>query len=44
MIMWRFDNINKMPEEAGIYMIINILNNHKYIGSTNNFNSLKINR
>lgn len=37
MIMWRFDNINKMPEEAGIYMIINILNNHKYIGSTNNF-------
>lgn len=37
MITWRFADVNKLPEESGIYMILNILNNHKYVGSTNNF-------
>lgn len=32
-----FKEINILPRQAGIYMICNILNNHKYIGSTNDF-------
>lgn len=37
MITLKFSEINELPVEAGIYMIQNTLNNHKYIGSTNNF-------
>lgn len=32
-----FKEINILPRQAGICMICNILNNHKYIGSTNDF-------
>lgn len=32
-----FNNINKLEKRAGIYMIQNLLNGHKYVGSTNNF-------
>lgn len=34
---FKLSEINKMPEMSGIYSIINILNGHRYIGSTNNF-------
>lgn len=37
MITLKFSEINELPVEAGIYMIQNTLNNHKYMGSTNNF-------
>lgn len=30
-------DISKVPTTSGVYMIKNILNNHKYIGSTKNF-------
>lgn len=34
---FELSEINKMPESSGIYSITNTLNNHRYIGSTNNF-------
>lgn len=37
MITLKFDQVNTLPEEAGIYMIQNVLNGKKYIGSTNCF-------
>ena len=37
MITLKFNQINSAQELAGIYMIRNIINGHKYIGSTNNF-------
>lgn len=37
MITLKFDQINDLPAESGIYMIQNVLNGKKYIGSTNNF-------
>lgn len=30
-------DVNFLPKISGIYSIVNILNNHRYIGSTNNF-------
>ena len=30
-------DVNKLPEISGIYSIVNELNGHRYIGSTNNF-------
>lgn len=37
MTILKFNEINKATKQSGIYMIKNILNNNKYIGSTNNF-------
>lgn len=37
MITLKLSEAKNLPIESGIYMIKNILNDHKYIGSTNNF-------
>ena len=34
---YKLSEVNKIPEISGIYSITNILNRHRYIGSTNNF-------
>lgn len=43
MITLNFKQIKQLPNEAGVYMIQNILNGKRYIGSTNNFKR-RINR
>lgn len=34
---YKFKELKKVPKSAGIYSICNLLNNKRYIGSTNNF-------
>lgn len=37
MIIKKFNEVNSLPKIAGVYAIVNVLNAHRYIGSTNNF-------
>lgn len=37
MITLNFKDVNKLQKKAGTYMIQNVLNGHRYVGSTNNF-------
>jgi hypothetical protein len=36
MIEESLNNINRLPKVSGIYSIVNILNGHRYIGSSMN--------